>query len=486
MTRHEDINCKVRELAAAVDGQVFRGECARHSGLTETPENGQPGKPDLPVCIDSRQVEPGDLFWALRGPKHDGNEFVEDAIQAGAAAVLTDLPAERVEAIVKRNPGACAVRVIETDRALTDYALCRRKKFAGQVIGVTGSVGKTTTRQMIHTVLSSRYSGSASPKNFNNRIGVRVAMTQMEPSHDYAVLELGASQPGDIMGLASWVRPDMGVITRVGDAHLGGFGARPRVLEAKTELLAALPPEGIAVVDGDPWLLRHARSHGRALVSVGEDAHCSVKADDVELRGGHLFFSVSGFRFRVPVWGRHHVTAALSAIAVGRMFGIPDLEISDALSSFQAVPMRCEVVEIRGATIINDCYNASPQSVDAALELLGQFDSSSRRIVVLGDMLGLGDEATRLHRRAGQHAAQCGRADLLFAIGRHAQDVIAGAYSVGMDQSHGFNYPTLEDAIPQLGREVQPGDAVLVKGSRGMSMERVVEALSRFPSRPAA
>ena len=410
-----------------------------------------------PIATDSRQVEPGQVFWGLVGPNHNGADYTDEAFSRGASGAVVG---KEVEA----PPDRWVLQVPNSQAALWQWAAWRRSQFAGTVIAVTGSVGKTTTRQMIHAVLGSRLQGTASPRNYNNQIGVPLSMSAMEPDHDYAVLELGASSPGEIASLARLCAPKVGVITQVGDAHLGGFGSRSGIAEAKAELLAALPEEGRAVLGDDPWIRSVAQKSKAPITWVGRDASCELMAEQVKSRQGRLTFRLGGQDFIVPVWGRHHLTAALIAVAVGRMMGLDLREIANALAGFQPLPMRCEVREIRGATIINDCYNANPTAMEAAMELLRDFDAPGRRIVVCGDMAELGDEAERLHLRLGtQIVTLCG-ADLVIACGRYARHVVTGARAAGMPHTRAIPCRTPEETLPYLGQVILPGDMVLVKG----------------------
>jgi UDP-N-acetylmuramoyl-tripeptide--D-alanyl-D-alanine ligase len=477
----------VNELSDAIGGRLLHDGAARDGATVELG----------PIVIDSRRVEPGSVFWALRGPNHDGASFVDEAFRRGAVGVVVDKAVDVPE-------GCWAVWVEDTHQALRQWAQWKRRHFSGTMIAVTGSVGKTTTRQMIHTVLKTRLAGTASPKNFNNYIGVPLSIFRIQPHHDYAVLELGASRRGEIAALAELCAPKVGVITQVGDAHLGGFGSRRGIAEAKAELLAALPPDGRAILGDDPWL-RSVAEHSRAGITwVGTSDRCDLKATDVSSDHGQLSFRLAvadtphdapggdGSRnapvreFRVPVWGRHHLTSALAAVAVGRMMGLDLQEMADALAKFQAVPMRCQVLEVRGATIINDAYNSNPTAMRAALELLRDFDASGRRIVVCGDMGELGEESASLHWQLGKQVVTLADAELLIACGEFARHLVAGARAAGMPPARAIPCETLEDSLPYLGQAILPGDVVLLKGSRTMAMERVVEALQRYPRRRSA
>jgi len=429
-----------------------------------------------PVVTDSRQVQEGHVFWGLPGVHYDGSEFADEAFQRGAAGVVVNVPV---------NPPAdrWAIQIGDTTRALRQWAGFHRQRFTGTLIAVTGSVGKSTTRQMIDTVLKARFRGTASPKNFNNELGLPLSMLQIAPEHDYAVLELGANRPGEIRHLARLCRPRVGVITAIGDAHLAGFGNRQGVADAKAELLAELPSCGRALLGDDLWLRSVAGRCAAPITWVGPDPHCDLVPYDIHTRGGVLEFTLREVDFHVPVWGQHHLTAALLAVATGRMLGLDLPAIAQALADFQALPMRCEVLDIRGATVINDAYNANPTAMKAALELLRDFDAAGRRIVVVGDMAELGDEAAWLHWELGHQVATLCGADLLIACGAYARHVIAAARAAGMPHARSIPCGTVDEALPYLSQAILPGDVVLVKGSRLMALERVVEALQKSPRR---
>ncbi len=424
------------------------------------------------VVTDSRKIQTGDVFWGLAGSRFNGAHFAEEAYSRGATGAVVG------KKYVQPPPGCWSLEVEDAYEALQQLARWVRQQFSGQVVAVTGSVGKTTTRQMIHGVLGSRLSGSSSPHNFNNHVGVPLSMLGLEATHDFAVLELAASGPGEIGQLAALCRPRIGVITRVGDAHLGGFGSLDAVAEAKAELLAELPYDGHAVLPGDDARIRKvAAGLQTPVVWFGRSLDNDIVATSVECAQGNLSFRVDGTMMSVPVWGRHHLAPALAAVAVGRIFGIRDAEIAAGLAHFQPPPMRCQITKIRGATIINDTYNASPQAMRAALELLRDFDAPGRRIVVCGDMRELGDASTRLHRCLGDQIVTLCGADLLVACGDQARHVIAGARAAGMPSSRVLACEHPEDLLAGWTEALQPGDVVLVKGSRAMAMERLVEAL---------
>ncbi|HET6882458.1 MAG TPA: UDP-N-acetylmuramoyl-tripeptide--D-alanyl-D-alanine ligase [Pirellulales bacterium] len=424
------------------------------------------------VVIDSRDVTPGDVFWALPGKRVNGCDFAEQAFERGASGVVSESMA------VSPPVGRWALAVDDALRAMWQMAAEQRRRFAGQVIAVTGSVGKTTTREMIHTVLASRYTGRASQRNYNNHIGVPLSLMSWAPDDDYAVVELAASAPGEIAELAALTQPNVGVITKIGEAHLGSFGSHERIALSKGELLGALPADGLAVLNGDDEVLRRlARGLTTEIVWFGKGADCQVVASDVRNGHGCLCLSVEQTSFRVPVWGRHYLASVLAAIAVGREWGLPLDEIADSLAEFQAPPMRCQVVEINGAKIINDCYNSSPTAMRAALDLLREFDSPGRRIVVCGDMRELGPDEVRWHREIGNEVVtRCG-ADLLLACGEQAEEVVRAARRSGMPDERTLACDDPLEVAVRLRDWVQAGDVVLVKGSRALGMERFVSAL---------
>jgi UDP-N-acetylmuramoyl-tripeptide--D-alanyl-D-alanine ligase len=424
------------------------------------------------IVTDSRLVRRGDVFWGLSGTNTDGSYFAPEAYARGAEGVVVG------KKYVQPSPGCWSLEVDDSQRSLEQVAAWNRRRHRGRIVAVTGSVGKTTTRQMVRSVLERSLCGTASPRNYNNHVGLPLSMLAMDPRHDFAVLELAASAAGEIARLAALCAPHVGVITRVGDAHLGGFGSLDAVAQAKAELLDALPPDGWAVLWGDDERLRKLAGRARSkVIWFGRSLDNEVVATDVESRHGSLTFQVDGTRMRLAAWGRHHLASALAAVAVGRIFGLCDAEISRGLAEFEPPPLRCQIAKARGATIINDTYNASPVAMRAALELLRDFDAPGRRIVVCGDMRELGEAAPRLHRHLGDQVVTLCGADLLVACGEHAQDVVQAAQAAGMPWSRAVAVASPDEALAHVEHELEPGDVLLVKGSRAMAMERIVQAL---------
>jgi UDP-N-acetylmuramoyl-tripeptide--D-alanyl-D-alanine ligase len=424
------------------------------------------------VAVDSREVEPDEVFWGLEGTRFNGAHFAEEAFIRGAAGVVAS--GRRVEPWA----GRWVLQVEDPGQALWKLAGWCRAQYNGPLVAVTGSVGKTTTRQMIDTVLGRRLAGAVSPKNYNNHVGVPLSLLRLERWHKYAVVELAASAPGEIARLAHLVQPSIGVITKIGEAHLGGFGSEAGIAAAKAELLNELPMHGRAVLNADDvWLRRIAKRCSAKIVWVGRSADADLVATDVVSQRGRLSFRVGGQPFDVPVWGRHHLTAALAAIAVGQLFEMDLDEIAAALATFEAVPLRCEVTVAGGITLVNDTYNSSPTAMRAALELLREIDTPGKRIVVAGDMGDLGETAPAWHRRLGEEVVSLGGADWLIACGEHATVMTDAANRAGMPRDRAVVCQRWEEALTALTQTMRSGDAVLVKGARVMGLERILESM---------
>jgi len=425
------------------------------------------------IVTDSRLMRRGDVFWGLPGTRFDGSHFASDAFARGAEGAVVG------KRYVQPWPGCWSLEVDDAQRALVQLARWNRDRSLARVVAVTGSVGKTTTRQMIRAVLERQFCGTASPRNFNNHVGVPLSMLAMTPRHEFAVLELAANGSGEISALAGLCQPQVGVITRVADAHLGGFGSLDAVADAKGELLDHLPADGRAVLCGDDARLRRLAGRSRAkTLWFGRGLDNDLVATHVECGDGQLRFEVDGTPMSVAVWGRHYLTSALAAVAVGRIFGIRDAEISRGLAEFEPPPMRCQITRTPSTTIINDTYNASPLAMRAALELLRDFDAPGRRVVICGDMRELGDAAARLHAHLGDQVVSLCGADVLVACGEHARDVVAGARAAGMHKSRSVEVDDFDQLRVQCEQLLRPGDVVLVKGSRAQAMERLVDLLT--------
>ena len=410
--------------------------------------------------IDSRLIEEGQLFVALEGVR-DGHDFIGKAMERGAVAVLG-----------KRAPAGVPLMVTEDARlALGRIAAGLRQQLGMQVIGVTGSVGKRTTKEMVASVLQGDYIVSKTPANFNNDLGMPMAIRAMPEDTQVAVLEMGMNHFGEISYLTNIAKPDAAVIINVGTMHMENLGSREGILQAKLEILEGLRPDGTAFFCGDNDMLWSVREKvDRPVVYFGaENPECRVKAEAVEEAEG-IFFRVCSpevtFGVQLALEGRHYVADALAAVAVGLHFGVSPERIAQRLWNFQNMAGRQEMYDRNGFHMIQDCYNAGPESMAAALAVLGK--RSGRRIAVLGDMLELGAVAEEAHRQVGRIAAQ--NADAVLAYGPLARFVREGAG----DLCRIFDdHYSMARALKEV---AQPGDTLLFKGSHGMHMERVLEA----------
>jgi UDP-N-acetylmuramoyl-tripeptide--D-alanyl-D-alanine ligase len=424
------------------------------------------------VTTDSRTVVPGSIFWALTGENLDAHQFVPEAEARGAICC-----------VVKRGQAhtgsGTLLEVDDTLHALADFAGWYRLQRDAMVIGVTGSVGKTTTREMIYSVLNTSHDGIRSQKNFNNEIGLPLTLLQLGSQHDFAVLELGARRIGEIRKLAEIAQPEIGVITAITPVHLETFGSIHGVLQAKGELLESLPKAGFAVIPGDDELTRSlaTRAAGR-VVMVGQGPHNQIKATHVDVGINRLRFKVGNTNYEVPVTGRHYLNSALSAIAVGREIGLSTDAIVRGLKSFVPVDGRCEVEQLGPWTLINDTYNSSPASMQAACQLLADWKTGRSRILVAADMLELGEAADLYHQQIGADAAHA-KLNYLLALGPHADQVAAGAIAAGFPRHGIATCQEFDTMLAILDCWLEDDATVLVKGSRGMRMERVVEWLRK-------
>ncbi len=429
-----------------------------------------------PVTIDSRLVEPQGVFWAIAGEHQNGHAFLADAWKRNAAlCVIDEKHASRVGWSLKRRP---YLVVRDTIAALQQFAGWHRKRSEAFIVGVTGSVGKTTTRQMIHAALSAGSRGIQSPANFNNHLGVPLSLLQIAPDDEFCVLELGASRMGEIRELCEIALPEAGVLTAIAPAHLDEFGSLDNIMQAKGELLTSINEQGFAIINGDDERCRALAIKSRCeVIFIGEHAFNDVVATDVEHDNGRLTFRVDRARFQVAAAGRHLLTSALAAIAVGRQIAMDDDQIAAGLGTFRPVAGRCKPQVIGQWTIIDDAYNASPSSVMAACRLLADWNTPGKKLLCLGDMLALGHESDEYHRQLGAFISHSA-IDRLIVVGSGAALTAEHARLSGMDP--GCIGVCGDDEMVHFLFDLwlDPGDIVLIKGSRGMSMERFIKYLS--------
>lgn len=433
--------------------------------------------PITEVCTDSRRMPPSSLFVALKGDRFDGHHYLRDVAAAGAiAAIVQDTPPPDVQL-----PNLHLIKVADTRVALGKLATFARKQMKAKVIAVAGSNGKTSTKHLIAAALSSKLTGTHSPKSFNNEIGVPLTIFPANPAQDFLVLEMGTNNPGEIHNLARMALPDIGVITNCSAEHLQGLGDLMGVRRENASLTEGLDKaRGLLVVNGDDPELLTAVGHwpGRKL-TFGFKPTNDLFATDVHCNADGVTFDLNGnekVRFAVPLLGRHSACNALAAIAVGRRLGLKDDDIAAGLATAKGPEMRLQLFDAAGVTLLNDAYNANPASMHAALQTAADLHSPGRRLAVLGDMLELGRSSDRFHREVGQflatlpfHAAVC--------VGPQARLIAEAAAAAGMDPAHLSTFPDAAEAARQVPGWLDSGDLVLLKGSRGMHLEKVAKAV---------
>jgi UDP-N-acetylmuramoyl-tripeptide--D-alanyl-D-alanine ligase len=438
--------------------------------------------------IDSRTIRPGELFFAVKGENLDGHDFVDHALGKGAIAAVVSQEHfssanARVGAARQARPtqaGSCLLVVDDTLLALQTLATAVRRIWGRSLVGVTGSTGKTTTKEAIAHVLATRYRVHKSEGNFNNHFGLPLMLLKLEPEHDIAVVELGMSHAGEIAALGKIAQPEIGVVTNVAPVHLEFFDSVAGIARAKYELIESLPPTGTAVLNADDeYVSQFGREFHGKVFTYGLAALANVRAENIESRGqdGSIFEVVVGNSREVvtlPLLGEHNVYNSLAAIAVGLESGLSLAEAASALASLEPADKRGQVVQLGNITVINDCYNCNPTALRAMTDALANMPAK-RRIVVAGAMLELGPTGEELHRECGRYIA-AKKIDFLLGVRDAAQQMVEAAKQAGM-RAEFVNTP--EEAGEWLARETRDGDVVLMKASRGVKLERALETWKR-------
>lgn len=418
------------------------------------------------VCTDTRKITPNCLFIALKGENFDGHDYAAKALESGAGA-----------AVCERDCGLGERQMLvgSTRKALLDLAGYYRSLFKIPFVGITGSVGKTTTKDMVHAALSAKYNTLKNEGNLNNEIGVPLTLFRLDPSHEAAVIEMGMSGFGEISAMTNIVRPDVAIITNIGVSHIEKLGSREGILKAKLELLEGMKPNAPVILNADNDMLRTVRpgAHRTVFYSI-DDPVGEYRASDIVMTDDSLEFTVAAgeeaARAKLPCTGRHNVYNALAACAAGKCLGIDIAESLEALKGYVPSGMRQRIVKKGGITFIEDCYNASPDSQAAALAVLGAM-KATRRIAVIGDMLELGSFSEQAHREVGEKAAQNG-IDAVLTYGERALLTAEGAKAGGVPLVRSFS--DKKELSDFLLSELHEGDAVLFKASRGMKLEDVI------------
>jgi UDP-N-acetylmuramoyl-tripeptide--D-alanyl-D-alanine ligase len=433
--------------------------------------------------IDSRTLTAGDLFFAIRGPRFDGHDFIGQALGRGAVGAVVG------RAFYARSPEElrpALIAVADTTRALQQLAIAVRRKWGGRLVAITGSTGKSTTKEMTAAILAERYSVLKSAGNLNNHYGLPLTLLGLAPTHEVAVTELAMSGAGEIALLTRMAQPQVGVVTNVAPVHLQFFDSVEAIARAKRELFENMPEGSTAVLNLDDERVRgFAEGFSGRVVTYGFDPGADLKVVGVRPEGNQgSRFQVRGVsldaEFRLPLPGRHNIQNALAAIATASLFEVLAAEAQAALAQFRPLPQRGEILTLpRGIVLINDCYNSNPLAMETMLETLAAWPGAQRRIVVAGEMLELGPTSPDLHRRVGRKCAEC-HVDRLLAVQGDARFFLEGAREAGLAEPHCQFFSTAEEAVESCRKMLEPGDVVLVKGSRAVHLEKVTELLKSW------
>jgi UDP-N-acetylmuramoyl-tripeptide--D-alanyl-D-alanine ligase len=419
--------------------------------------------------IDSRTIAPGDFFFALRGPNHDGNAYVEEVLAKGAVAAVAN----------EAKPGTVLV-VPDTLAALQSTAVWALQQWGGEVIGVTGSAGKTSTKDVIAALLAASMPVGKTIGNLNNHVGVPLSILRLPGEARVAVLEMGMNHAGEIHALCAIAKPRIGVVTNVGHAHMEAFDSIEGVAAAKRELIESLPADGVAVLNADDPLVGKFREvHCGRTVTFGIETEADVRAQQVQLSDRGVSFTVAGAPFESALLGRHSVLNILAGIAVASLYDIRPAQLAGVVKGLTAPPMRGQRLEHSGVVILNDCYNSNPDAARVMIDVLRE-TPAKRRIAVLGEMLELGRWSESLHRDVGSYVAKSG-IDVLVGIRGEACHLVDAARKAGLAVDAAFFFPDAGSAGEHLRSIAHPGDVILLKGSRGAHVEY---ALERFLARP--
>ena len=410
--------------------------------------------------VDTRTLLPGDLFFALRGDSFDGNLYIEQALVKGAAAVVAE-----------RSAAGPVLTVPDSLKALHQLATWARNRWTGDVIGVTGSAGKTSTKDVIASLLSVKLRVGKTAGNFNNHVGLPLSILRLPEESQVAVLELGMNHAGEIRDLARIARPRIGVVTNVGYAHIEFFESIEGIAAAKRELVEALPPDGAAVVNGDDPLV--AKFSAAKTITFGLNPGVDVRAEDIQFLRDRTRFRVRGVTFETQLLGRHNVRNILAAIAVAAEYGLAPGDLKEAVGELQPGAMRGERTCYHGIYLLNDCYNSNPDAVKSMVDVLRD-TPAVRRIAVLGEMRELGHWSGILHRDVGHYVAASG-IDVLVGIRGAAKEMVDAAIDAGLPATAAFFFDDPSEAGEHLRQIAHEGDAILFKGSRGTHVETAIQ-----------
>lgn len=422
------------------------------------------------ICIDTRKIETDNLYLAIKGERFNGNQFVKDAFSKGASVAIVD---EILFDIDKCSEIGTVIKVENSEKALLDLASFYRNKLGIKVVGVTGSCGKTSTKDLIAAFLSYKYKVFKTKGNFNNQIGLPLMILELDSSYDVAVLEMGMSNLGEIDVLANCARPDIAVITNIGLSHIENLITQENILKAKSEIFNYFDESNTLIINGEDNNLLKINNKCFEIIRIGYNHEYDVYAFNIILREDNTSFTVKNkneeFLFKIPMAGKHNVLNSMLAIAVAKKLNVSFEEMERGIKNLEATSMRLQVIKKERLTIINDCYNASPDSMKSSIDVLSSYEKG-RKIAILGTMNELGDESINAHTEVGNYAKE--KVDLLIAIGKYKD-----CYKKGFTLDNIVTFEHKEDFISNINTILKDNDVILVKASRGMKFEEIVNSL---------
>ena len=450
-------NMTLKNIAGACGGKLFGG------------------REDLEITgavMDSRQVEKDFLFFAIQGERVDGHQFIPQVMEKGAACAVCEKAPE--------HPAGPYILVEDVKKAMQDIAAFYREGLSIPVVGITGSVGKTSTKECIAAVLEEKYRVLKTQGNYNNELGVPLTLLRIREEHEAAVVEMGINHFGEMHRLSRMAKPDIVVMTNIGDCHLEALGSRAGILKAKSEIFDFMKEDGSVIVNGDDEMLSTIKEvHKKAPVTFGKKEKNMCYATDIRSKGlfgssAKIHLQTGSFQAEIPLPGEHMVYNALAAAAVGEALGLSPEEIAAGIAAVKPTSGRSNLIRCRDKVIIDDCYNANPVSMCAALDLLALADT--RKVAILGDMFELGENEKKLHGDVGRHAAELS-VDVIVCVGELSAEMAKEAETVDSGADKIYYYPTKQALLDELERLIEPDDTILVKASHGMGFAEIVEKL---------
>jgi UDP-N-acetylmuramoyl-tripeptide--D-alanyl-D-alanine ligase len=456
-------NIKVSDILKATEGKLIQGN-------SEFLVNG--------ISTDTRTIKRGEIFFALKGENYDGHKFVEQAIHNGAAGAVISSGKKAAYSLHNGFKKCALLEVADTLSALGDLAKFYRNSLPTGFIAVTGSNGKTTTKDMVYHVLGNFKSVSMSRKSFNNFIGVPLTIFETETTHDFCIVEMGTNAPGEIKRLSEIIFPDFTILTNISHAHLEGLGSIEGVASAKSEFIENMAEDGTLITNADDdWCSRIANRFNGKVISFGFNQSADIKASNVKRNDSGFIFTVNdSFTVNLPVLGKHNIYNALAVIAMCNAVGVGIEVICDKFIGFKLPPMRMEKQIFGDIVVINDGYNSNPSSMSSALDEFSQLMTSGRKVLICGDMLELGNYAERLHKEIGAKVASA-NIDILWTVGTFSRFVAEEAIANGMQKENILSCETSEEMCSFVASQLRKDDTVLIKGSRRMKLECVLRQI---------